>query len=143
MGHTTCGSGHRCCDRCDGCRCTSAAPRRSDCPAGWCQPDYLCRACRVEVGPAKIRQAHQNCTANRNRHRAEQAARKHAEADGLPVIRAGVGLPNGDVYAWTTQGNYQVSADAYRAGVEHPAKVLNLNGSIRRADEMPPEVYGR
>ena len=72
--------------------------------------------------------------------REKQAAQKQATVNGLPVIQAGVSLPNGRVFAWTSQGNYEVSRDAYKQGLARMDCVVSLEGAIPRTDDYWPKI---
>lgn len=143
MGYSTCGSHRRrTCDRCDRCPTCEGAPRLSilRCPVGWCGPVHVCRECRPIVSREWT---HDTCAGNSARFKAEQHARELAHRAGQPVIKAGVSLSPGRVFAWLTNGErYEVTREAYDAGLARIDHVLDLTGARRRLDEHPPEVYG-
>lgn len=86
---------------------------------------------------------HEGCAAASAHYAAERAARDAATAAGLPVVRAGVQLPSGNVFAWTTaRGAFEVSGEVYRAAIARADHVLDVEGARVRLDEHPPEVYG-
>ena len=143
MGYSICGThGSRTCDRCDECpKCEREGKaqfrmRIDRCPAGWCGETRLCPACKA-ITPLN----HIRCAAYSRDFKEQLQREAEATAAGLPVIKAGVGLPSGRVFAWTTIGNFEVATHTYRAGLEHPAKVLEIEGAMRRTEERPPEVY--
>ncbi len=137
MGTTRCGSHNRiCCDVCGKCpSCYGFRMTRVPCPVGWCGPWRVCPECKPKV------RDHSKCRVYSAKFHGEQARQKEATSAGLPVIRAGVNLPNGRVFAWTTQGNYEVESTTYHAGLEHPAHVLSTEGATGRNEERPAEVY--
>ena len=142
MGHSTCGShGKRTCDRCDKCPdCYNFRLTRHVCPVGYCPTFYVCPACWAEV-KGKIK--HDSCRVSSAQYHESLRLRAVAESEGRAVIRAGVSLPSGRVFAWTAKGNFEVTPDAYELGLTDPAHVLDLTGASLRHEERPPEVYGR
>jgi hypothetical protein len=143
MGHSSCGShGRRTCDKCDACPTCDGLGRlsRKACPVNWCGTVYLCAPCARQVGALD----HADCRRRSDAYHAEKRQQDEATANGAPVIKAGVRLPSGRVFAWTTtRGNFEVDRDVYRAGLERADKVLDITGATPRAEEYPPEVYGR
>lgn len=131
-------TGQLCCDACG----RHGGVRRKRCPVNWCQPIALCAACRPTHTGDAWKQQHLRCPEFSARFHAEEEARLAARRRGQPVIDAGVGLPNGHVFAWTSTGNYEVTTETYHAGLAHPAHVLDTKGAKRRRDERPAEVYG-
>ena len=77
-----------------------------------------------------------------DKHKITEDAQAEAEADGLPVIKAGVGLPNDNVFVWTSQGNYEVKKDVYHKSLQGINHVLETTNAVIRQDESPVEVYG-
>ena len=89
-----------------------------------------------------IKKRHQPCRGYSAEFHAKQNRLQVAILEGKPVIKAGVAIPNNKVFAWTNLGNYEVGAEVYSQGLEHPAHVLDLTGAVKRSEEYPPEVYG-
>ena len=75
-----------------------------------------------------------------DKYKTAEDAQAKAVADGLPVIKAGVCLPNDNVFAWTTAGNYEVDRDVYHNGLKRLDKVLDIKGATRWAVESPREI---
>ena len=142
MGHSTCGAhGRRTCDRCDRCpTCHDFRLTRHGCPVGYCPTFYGCPTCWAEV---KGKISHDSCRVSSAQYHESLRLRAVAEEAGFAVIRAGVGLPSGRVFAWTTKGNFEVSAETYDLGLHDPAHVLDLLGAETRHEERPQEVYAR
>ncbi len=149
MGYSTCGKhGKRTCDLCDSCsRCEGdrqgikIGMHVNKCPAGWCAPTYICPTCKTKHAE-KIKTWHDKCSGYVAKVAEQEAAQQNAIESGQPVIKAGVFLPGREtVFAWTTQGNYEVLRDIYDAGLQRIDHVLDLSGAVRRYDETPAEVY--
>ena len=140
MGYSTCGvHGSHTCDCCDRCpKCSGFKKKYDRCPYGWCGTWHRCPDCH-----SKKPIDHSKCKGYHDAFVAGQFARKDAEEKGLPVIKAGVALPNRNVFAWTTQGNFEVSSAAYSYGLATFNHVLPLDDSKPRSDEYPEEVYGK
>jgi len=129
MGYSTCGRhGARTCDKCDRCPTCDGLKRLRiiKCPVNWCGPYRLCQDC----APSARTWDHDSCKQGSARAATERAAREAAEAAGHPVVRAGVNLPSGRVFAWTTRGNFEVEAATYRAAVERADSVLDITGDV-------------
>lgn len=144
MGHSTCGyHGRRTCDNCDAClTCdkSGARLRKFSCPIGWCSPFYLCPKC---IARDKHKVDHEGCKTASARAQARDRAQADAAQRGAAVVRAGVRLPNGRVFAWTTtRGNFEVDADIYAAAIAREDHALDITNATPRAEAMPPEVYG-
>lgn len=140
MGHSTCGAhGSRTCDACDGCpKCRGFRMRWVHCPVKWCATTTLCPDCQEKYGPID----HAACRVSSLAFHAGQERQRAAAVQGQAVITAGVSLPNGNVFAWTSQGNFEVGEGVYQLGLDHPAHVLQVEGAILRSEKYPPEVYG-
>ncbi len=128
-----------CCDVCGG-----YPAIKKPCPSNWCQAIALCGTCRksADIKHKWAHVWHSTCTASSARFRREESDRAAAESAGLPVIKAGVQLPNGRVFAWTSLGNFEVDRKIYHAGIETKGKVLDISTARARFDERPAEVYG-
>jgi len=128
-----------CCDACG----EHGGVIRKRCPFNWCQATALCAGCRAKHGKGWTGQhREQGCERSRIRYVEEERARAAAAAGGFAVIRAGVNLPSGLVFAWTSQGNFEVPQEVYKAGLDRQDHVLDVTGALRRDEERPQEVYG-
>ena len=138
MGYSICSNhNRRTCDGCDRCpTCSGVAFRYNRCPVKWCGNRRLCPDCWPR------RYGHESCRVSSVKFHAELEAQKQARETGLPVIQAGVALPNENVFAWTSQGNFEVARTTYHAGLDRLDNVLSLANATPRAEEYPPEVYG-
>ena len=84
---------------------------------------------------------HTTCATSSARFKREQASRAVAITAGLPVIEAGVLLPSGRVFAWTSLANFEVEKSVYDAGLSTPDHVLDISSATIRHEPRPPEVY--
>lgn len=133
MGYCYSQSGSLCCDRCG-----KPGARKRQCPAGWCQPAALCRDCwnDPEVKQAWQTEWHKDCPKHSADFRAFLDRREKAEAAGLPWILAGVLLDNGNVFAWTAAGNYEVDRQTYQDTIASNY-ILDLDKAIPRTEDRP------
>lgn len=88
-------------------RCGSPGAIKRHCPSNWCQPSALCHSCWDE-----------------------------AEKAGLPWIQAGVLLDNGNVFAWTAAGNYEVDRKTYNETIEG-RHILDTSKAKPRMENHP------
>lgn len=156
MGVSTCGMHGRrgpitceACDKCPKCdgfrmklyRCT--AKMAGGHPDGWCGITRLCPVCyKTKLDRFKAHCASVCAPASLRAH-TERTAREAATAAGLAVIKAGVGLPNDNVFAWTTVGNFEVSKAVYDAALDTLDHVIAAEHLTHpRGPEHPVEVYG-
>lgn len=141
MGYCSCGlHGSRLCDNCSACsQCDNVRMRWSRCPHGWCSPEKFCSNCWKKLHDSI---SHETCRVSHVRFAQQEEARLEAIQQGLPVIQAGVSLPSGKVFAWTSQGNFEVDVNVYHASLETLNHVLDIHGAIPRQEELPSEVYG-
>jgi predicted transcriptional regulator len=154
MGYSTCGMhrnragansrGPRTCDSCDKCpKCSGFRMKLYKCPVNYCGVTRFCPPCYAKTIDRAKAYCTDHCIAASARYRAELDARAAAIAAGLAGIKAGVSLPNGNVFAWTSRGNFEVPLAVYRAAcarIDHVIADEFL--TMPRPDELPAEVYG-
>jgi hypothetical protein len=148
MGYIACGMhGNRGPKTCEGCvkcpKCSGFRVKLYKCPVNWCGGARFCPPCYTKnIATAKAHCA-DHCIAASARFEAEMAARDAATRAGFAVIKAGVSLPNGNVFAWTVRGNFEVPKDVYHAALDrHDHVIADEFLTMPRADERPAEVYG-
>ena len=136
MGYSTCGmhgaGKARCCDGCDDCPiCKSRRVGRLirfrwvRCPVNYCADLYFCPQCYTERATAQRAYCDEHCRPASARFKAEHEARAAARAAGKCVIQAGVNEGAGLVHAWTSTGEWLVSATDYHAALLRPDHVLD------------------